>query len=190
MQFSSFDETAVCNLASIALPSFVTGAGRFDYIGLHKVVKVVTLNLNRVIDRTFYPVKEAAVSNLRHRPIGIGIQGLADVFMALKIPYDSIEARDLNMGIFETMYHAALESSCEIAACDGPYESWAGCEASFGRLQYDLWKTSPSLVWNWELLKNKIECYGLRNSLLIAPMPTAGTSQIFGFTECFEPCPR
>jgi ribonucleoside-diphosphate reductase subunit M1 len=159
---------------------------------------VVTFNLNRIIDVNFYPVKEAENSNMRHRPIGIGVQGLADAFMALRLPFDSPEARLLNLQIFETIYHAAVESSCDIARDyaashpgeDGWYPSYkanGGSPASHGQLQYDLWGVTPTDLWNWTELKEKVAKYGLRNSLLCAPMPTASTSQILGFNECFEP---
>jgi ribonucleoside-diphosphate reductase subunit M1 len=186
VEYSSPDETAVCNLASIALPTFINH-GKYDFQKLHDVTKVVAFNLNRIIDVNFYPVPEARRSNMRHRPIGIGVQGLADTFMALRLPFDSSEARDLNKQIFETIYHGALEASSEMAAKDGPYETWVGSPAEQGQLQYDLWGVVPSSLWDWEGLKAKIKKTGLRNSLLCAPMPTASTSQILGFNECFEP---
>ena len=186
IEYSSPDETAVCNLASLALPSFIRGK-KYDFQKLHDVAKVVTFNLNRIIDVNYYPVPEARRSNMRHRPIGIGVQGLADTFMALRLPFDSPEARELNIKIFETIYHAALEASCEIAEKDGSYETWVGSPAQQGKLQYDLWGVVPSDLWDWATLKDKIARHGLRNSLLLAPMPTASTSQILGFNECFEP---
>ncbi|EIN12822.1 ribonucleotide reductase alpha subunit [Punctularia strigosozonata HHB-11173 SS5] len=186
MEYSSPDETAVCNLASIALPTFVKN-GVYDFKRLHAVAKVVTFNLNRIIDVNYYPVPEARRSNIRHRPIGVGVQGLADTFMILRMPFDSPEAKELNIQIFETIYHAALEASCEIAAVDGPYETFQGSPASQGQLQFDLWGVTPSGLWDWQSLKDKIMQTGLRNSLLLAPMPTASTSQILGFNECFEP---
>lgn len=154
---------------------------------LHRVSKVVAFNLNRIIDRNYYPVEQARRSNMRHRPIGLGVQGLADTFMALKLPFDSPEARELNVKIFETIYHAALDASSDIAAVDGPYETWKGSPAEQGKLQFDLWGVTPSDLWDWASLKRKIAETGLRNSLLLAPMPTASTSQILGNNECFEP---
>ncbi|KAG2009750.1 ribonucleotide-diphosphate reductase subunit rnr1 [Coprinopsis cinerea AmutBmut pab1-1] len=186
IEYSSPDETAVCNLASLALPTFIKD-GVYDFKKLHEVTKVVTYNLNRIIDVNYYPIPEARRSNMRHRPIGIGVQGLADAFMALRMPFDSQAAKELNLQIFETIYHAALEASSEIAARDGPYETWEGSPASQGQLQYDLWGVKPSDLWDWASLKAQIAKTGLRNSLLLAPMPTASTSQILGFNECFEP---
>ncbi|KAL4081043.1 ribonucleotide reductase [Scleroderma citrinum] len=186
IQYSSPDEVAVCNLASIALPTFISN-GKYNFQKLHDVTKVVTRNLNRVIDVNHYPIPEARRSNMRHRPIGIGVQGLADAFMILRLPFDSPEARELNLQIFETIYHAALERSCELAAEDGAYESYRGSPASEGILQYDMWRVTPTDLWDWTSLKEKIAQNGLRNSLLLAPMPTASTSQILGFNECFEP---
>lgn len=186
MEYSSPDETAVCNLASIALPTFVDN-GVFNFQKLHDVTKIVTFNLNRIIDRNYYPIPEARRSNMRHRPIGIGCQGLADAFMALRMPFESNEAQQLNKDIFETMYHAACEASCELAEKEGKYETWEGSPASEGRLQFDLWNVKPSARWDWDGLKEKIAVHGMRNSLLMAPMPTAGTSTILGFNECFEP---
>ncbi len=154
------------------------------------MAKVVAFNLNRVIDVNYYPVPEARRSNMRHRPIGIGIQGLADTFMSLRMPFDSPEARELNVKISETIYHAALEASSEMAAVDGPYETWVGSPAQQGKLQFDLWGVEPSSLWDWQTLKAKIAQTGLRNSLLVAPMPTASTSQILGNNECFEPYTR
>jgi ribonucleotide reductase alpha subunit len=160
----------------------------FNYKKLHDVVKVITNNLNKVIDVNFYPIEKTRRSNLRHRPIGIGVQGLADVFMLMNIPYHSEQAKQINQNIFETIYHAALEKSCELAIKDGPYETFTGSPASQGILQFDLWdKTPTNTRYNWDELKEKIKINGLRNSLLVAPMPTASTSQILGFNECFEP---
>lgn len=190
MQYSSQSEISVCSLASVCLPTFVGEDGEFDFSGLHQVVKVVTANLNRVIDSTHYPVPEARLSSLRHRPIGIGVQGLADTFTALSMSYASKDAEDLDVAIFETIYHAALEASVELAARQGPHDSWSGSPASKGILQYDMWGVTPSLRWDWEGLKANMSRHGLRNSLLVAPMPTAGTSQIFGFSECFDPIVR
>lgn len=187
LEYTDKDETAVCNLASLALPRFVEN-GEFNYTQLHKVTRVVTRNLNLVINRTFYPIPEAKNSNMRHRPIGLGVQGLADVFMLCKVAFDSPEAKDINRKIFETMYHAALEESCLIAKEDGPYETYQGSPASQGILQQDMWEgDAPETIWNWTTLKNKIKKFGLRNSLVMAPMPTASTSQILGNNECIEP---
>ena len=189
IEYSSPDETAVCNLASLALPSFIVN-GQYDFQKLHDVTKVVTNNLNRIIDVNYYPIPEARRSNFRHRPIGVGVQGLADAFMALRMPFDSPEAKELNIKIFETIYHAALEASSELAERDGPYETWMGSPAQLGQLQYDLWGVTPTDLWDWASLKEKIARTGLRNSLLVAPMPTASTSQILGNNECFEPYTR
>ncbi|GAA5949668.1 hypothetical protein JCM21900_002490 [Sporobolomyces salmonicolor] len=197
IEYSAPDECAVCNLASIALPSFIKN-GVYDFQKLHDVVKSVAYNLNRIIDVNYYPVKEAENSNMRHRPIGVGVQGLADAFMALRLPFDSPEARQLNLQIFETIYHAAVESSCDMAreyaethpGEDGWYPSYkanGGSPASRGELQFDLWGVTPTDLWDWTELKEKIAKYGLRNSLVCAPMPTASTSQILGFNEAFEP---
>ncbi|KAJ3502396.1 hypothetical protein NLJ89_g8905 [Agrocybe chaxingu] len=168
IEYSSPDETAVCNLASLALPSFVAN-GEYDFKKLHDVTKVVTYNLNRIIDVNYYPIPEARRSNMRHRPIGIGVQGLADAFMALRMPFDSLPAKELNIKIFETIYHAALEASSELAARDGPYETWMGSPAQQGQLQYDLWGVTPTDLWDWASLKEQISRTGLRNSLLVAP---------------------
>lgn len=157
---------------------------------LHDVTKVVAFNLNRIIDVNHYPIPEAERSNMRHRPIGIGVQGLADVFMALRLPFDSPGAKEYNLKIFETIYHGALEASVEMAVADGPYDTWEGSPAHQGQLQFDLWGVTPSELWDWDTLKAKITKHGLRNSLLTAPMPTASTSQILGFNECFEPYTR
>ncbi|GLB38634.1 putative provides the precursors necessary for DNA synthesis [Lyophyllum shimeji] len=186
IEYSSPDETAVCNLASLALPTFIKN-GVYDFQKLHDVTKVVAFNLNRIIDINYYPVPEARRSNMRHRPIGIGVQGLADTFMALRMPFDSPDAKELNIKIFETIYHGALEASAEMAEKEGPYETWAGSPASQEQLQFDLWNVTPTDLWDWASLKEKIVRTGLRNSLLTAPMPTASTSQILGFNECFEP---
>ncbi|CAG8668398.1 14408_t:CDS:2, partial [Funneliformis caledonium] len=187
VEYSSPDEVAVCNLASIALSMFVDNRKSYDFKRLHEVTKVITRNLNKIIDINYYPVEEARRSNFRHRPIGIGVQGLADTFLAMRIPFDSLRAKELNRQIFETMYHGALEASCELAQELGPYETYQGSPVSKGILQYDMWNVAPSDLWNWDLLKQKIAKYGVRNSLLLAPMPTASTSQILGFNECFEP---
>lgn len=186
IEYSAPDETAVCNLASLALPTFIVN-GKYDFQKLHDVAKVVTNNLNRIIDVNYYPIPEARRSNMRHRPIGLGVQGLADAFMALRMPFDSQAAKELNIQIFETIYHGALEASCELAAKEGPYETYEGSPASKGQLQYDLWGVTPTDLWDWASLKEKIAKHGIRNSLLMAPMPTASTSQILGNNECFEP---
>ncbi|AXN74865.1 ribonucleotide reductase large subunit [Akhmeta virus] len=186
IQYADANEVAVCNLASIALNMFVID-GRFDFLKLKDVVKVIVRNLNKIIDINYYPIPEAEISNKRHRPIGIGVQGLADAFILLDYPFDSLEAQDLNKKIFETIYYGALEASCELAEKEGPYETYVGSYASNGVLQYDLWNVVPSDLWNWESLKDKIRTYGLRNSLLVAPMPTASTAQILGNNESVEP---
>lgn len=190
VEYSAPDEVAVCNLASIALPTYIDMKSEeptYNFKRLHQVVKVVARNLNKIIDVNYYPVKEAENSNMRHRPIGLGVQGLADAFLALRLPFDSPEAKQLNIQIFETIYHAALEASCDLAQEEGPYSSFEGSPASKGQLQYDLWGVTPSKLWDWDKLKANIKQHGLRNSLLCAPMPTASTSQIMGFNECFEP---
>jgi len=189
MEFTSKDEVAVCNLASIALPAFVKEGGKeYDFKGLYEVTKVATRNLNKVIDRNYYPVEEARYSNMKHRPVGLGVQGLADAFLMMRLPFESEKARKLNTEIFETIYYAACESSCEQAVLEGPYESFAGSPASKGQLQFDLWgKTAHSGRWDWDSLKARIVKHGMRNSLLVAPMPTASTAQILGNNESFEP---
>lgn len=189
VEYTSPEETAVCNLASISLPAFVQD-GKFNHQKLFEVAQVVTRNLNRVIDTSYYPVESAKRSNLKHRPIGIGVQGLADVFLMLRFPFESLEAQELNEDIFETIYFGALTASCDLAIKHGaPYESFAGSPASRGILQFDLWNQPEprSGRWDWKQLKERIVKHGLRNSLLLAPMPTASTSQILGNNECFEP---
>lgn len=187
VEYTSPDEIAVCNLASMCLPKFVT-KDRFDFEAFHAAVKVVTRNLDKVIDVTYYPMEAARRSNLRHRPIGIGVQGLADVFMTLHMDYEGEAARRLNRDIFETLYHAAVEASCERAEDLGPYPTFEGSPASRGKLQFDLWGASPGQArYDWQALKKRVVAKGLRNSLLIAPMPTASTSQIMGNNEAFEP---
>ncbi|CUI17772.1 ribonucleoside-diphosphate reductase, alpha subunit [Candidatus Protochlamydia naegleriophila] len=186
VEYTSADEIAVCNLASLALPRFVK-EGVFDHQKLYEVTRVVTKNLNRIIDYNDYPVEGARNSNLRHRPLGIGVQGLADVFILLRMPFESKEAQELNQAIFETIYYAALSSSKDLAKSEGRYSSYEGSPISQGILQYDMWGIKPSNRWDWELLKREIAQYGVRNSLLLAPMPTASTSQILGNNECFEP---
>ncbi len=186
MEYTSADEVAVCNLASLALPKFVED-GVFNHQRLYDITRVVTRNLNKVIDVNYYPIPEARNSNMRHRPIGIGVQGLADVFILLGHPFDSPEARKLNRDIFETIYFAAVTESNAIAQQDGAYASYEGSPASKGILQYDMWGVEPTDRWNWAELKSRIKKHGLRNSLLLAPMPTASTSQILGNNECIEP---
>lgn len=185
---SNEKETAVCNLASIALPAFICEDGTYDYAKLHAISRVVTRNLNRVIDVNYYPTEKTRVSNMRHRPIGIGVQGLADTFMLMDLAFSSDAAKELNSKIFETIYHAALEESCLISQEEGPYETFAGSPASQGILQFDMWNVDPgSDRYDWADLKQRIQVHGLRNSTLLAPMPTASTSQILGYNECIEP---
>jgi ribonucleoside-diphosphate reductase alpha subunit len=189
IEYTSPDEVAVCNLASIALSAFAkTDCDTYDFDGLYNVTKVATKNLNKVIDRNFYPVEQARQSNFRNRPIGLGVQGLADAFLMMRLPFESEEAKTLNEDIFETIYFAACEASCELAERDGAYETFPGSPASKGQLQFDLWGRKPkSGRWDWASLKAKIAKHGLRNSLLVAPMPTASTAQILGNNESFEP---
>ena len=199
VQYSDENETAVCNLASIALPTFINNYKKdavhfgepvvFDYEKLHQIAKIVTYNLNRVIDVNYYPTEKTRVSNMKHRPIGIGIQGLADIFMMMDLPFISDEAKEINKKIFETIYHAALECSCEMAQKEGYYESFPGSPASKGILQFDMWPgfQESNDRYDWSKLKDDIIKHGIRNSLLLAPMPTASTSQILGFNECIEP---
>jgi len=188
IEYSDAKETAVCNLASIGLPTFVKSDATFDYGKLHEVSRIVTYNLNCVIDINYYPTEKTRRSNMRHRPIGIGVQGLADVFILMGHPYHSDAAKEINRKIFETIYHAALEESCNLARLNEPYETFAGSPASQGLLQFDLWNQDPGNErYDWQSLKQDIQTHGLRNSLLIAPMPTASTSQILGFNECIEP---
>ncbi|WP_296700478.1 ribonucleoside-diphosphate reductase subunit alpha [Algoriphagus sp.] len=192
IEYTSPDEVAVCNLASLALPKFVRmgpdGKLFFDHQKLYEITKVATRNLNKVIDVNYYPVEEARRSNFRHRPIGLGVQGLADAFIMLRMPFESAEAKGLNEDIFETIYYAAAETSMELAMIEGTYETYEGSPASKGILQFDMWGVTPkSERWDWSALKEKIKRNGMRNSLLVAPMPTASTSQILGNNECFEP---
>ena len=212
IEYSDDKETAVCNLASIALPSFVNKkTGEFDYDELHKVSQVVTENLNNIIDFNFYPTEKTVTSNANHRPIGIGVQGLADTFVLMDVPFHSDKAKEINKNIFETMYHGALTRSNELAiqhknrivddstdessddsvdkttTTTGAYKSFVGSPLSYGKFQFDLWNVTPSNRYNWDILRSSIITFGVRNSLLIAPMPTASTSQILGFNECFEP---
>ena len=188
VQYSDDKETAVCNLASIALNKFVTANKTFDYDLLHSVAKVVTYNLNQVIDVNYYPTEKTRTSNLRHRPIGIGVQGLADTFMMMDLAFNSSEAKQINTNIFETIYHAALEMSVELSKVHGTYDSFNGSPASKGILQFDMWNVDPgNFRYNWTEMKASVIKYGIRNSLLLAPMPTASTSQILGNNEAFEP---
>ncbi|HPH88120.1 MAG TPA: ribonucleoside-diphosphate reductase subunit alpha [Chitinophagales bacterium] len=186
MEYTSADEVAVCNLASINLSRFVEN-NTFNFEKLYEITYIVTKNLNKVIDVNFYPVPEARNSNMRHRPVGLGVQGLADAFMMLRHAFDSDEARILNKNIFETIYYAALCASKDIAKKDGPYESFKGSPISEGQFQFDMWNVTPTNRWDWETLRKEIKEFGVRNSLLVAPMPTASTSQILGNNECFEP---
>ncbi|MHA8075968.1 ribonucleoside-diphosphate reductase subunit alpha [Aquirufa sp. TARAVU-A1A] len=192
MEYTSKDEVAVCNLASLALPKYVRtneqGVSEFDHAKLYEVTKAATVNLNKIIDVNYYPVPEARNSNLRHRPIGLGVQGLADVFIMLRMPFESEEAKQLNKDIFETIYFAAMEASMELAKVEGPYSTWEGSPISKGIFQFDMWNVTPSSGnWDWEKLRQQVVEHGVRNSLLVAPMPTASTSQILGNNECFEP---
>ncbi len=188
IEYTAPDEVAVCNLASLALPRFVNPTTRtFDYQKLYDITYQVTLNLNKVIDVNYYPVEEARRSNMRHRPIGIGVQGLADAFILMRFPFESEEAAQLNKEIFETLYFAAMTASKDLAKLHGTYETYAGSPVSKGVFQYDFWNVTPSSRWNWTALKEEVAKHGVRNSLLLAPMPTASTSQILGNNECFEP---
>ncbi len=186
IEYTDENEVAVCNLASIALPRFIN-EGQFDHQKLFEVTYQITLNLNKIIDNNFYPVPEAERSNLRHRPIGIGVQGLADAFILLRYPFESEEAQRLNSEIFETIYYASMTASKDLAKEQGHYETYPGSPVSKGVFQYDMWNETPSNRWEWDILKEEVAKYGVRNSLLLAPMPTASTSQILGNNECFEP---
>lgn len=186
MEYTNTDEVAVCNLASLALPRYVSSGG-FDFQKLYEVTKIVTRNLNKIIDGNYYPIPETKTSNDRHRPIGLGVQGLADVFLLLRLPFESPEARRLNKDIFETIYFASMEASMDLAKEQGAYSSFAGSPLSEGKFQFDLWQVVPSDRWDWEKLRQEVMTHGVRNSLLLAPMPTASTSQILGNNECFEP---
>lgn len=186
VEYTAPDEVAVCNLASIALPKFVID-GKFDHDKLFEITYIATKNLNKIIDGNYYPVPEARNSNLRHRPIGLGIQGLADAFILLRMPYDSAEAAQLNKEIFETIYYAAMTASKDLAKEHGAYETYEGSPVSQGVFQFDMWGVKPTDRWEWDVLKEEVKKYGVRNSLLLAPMPTASTSQILGNNECFEP---
>ena len=188
IEYTSPDEVAVCNLASIALNKFVKKDSTYDHQKLYEITKVITRNLNKVIDVNYYPVEEAKNSNMRHRPIGIGVQGLSDAFILMKYPFDSDQAKKLNKEIFETIYFASMEASMELAKKEGTYETYQGSPVSKSIFQFDMWGVTPeSNRWNWTKLKQKVKKYGVRNSLLVAPMPTASTSQILGNNECFEP---
>ena len=186
VEYTAPDEVAVCNLASVALPMFVKD-GQFDFNKLFDVAYVMTKNLNKIIDYNYYPVPEAKNSNMKHRPIGLGVQGLADAFILMRYPFTSPEAKQLNKDIFETIYYASLTASKDLAKVEGPYETYKGSPASEGILQFDMWGVQPSDRWEWDVLKGEIKEHGIRNSLLLAPMPTASTSQILGNNECFEP---
>jgi ribonucleoside-diphosphate reductase alpha chain len=187
IEYTAPDEVAVCNLASLALPKYVTEEGKFDHDKLFEVTYQATINLNRIIDENYYPVIEAQNSNLRHRPIGLGVQGLADAFILMRLPFESEEARALNREIFETIYYASMTASKDLAKVDGAYETYAGSPVSKGIFQYDMWNVTPTNRWEWDVLKEEVKKYGVRNSLLLAPMPTASTAQILGNNECFEP---
>ncbi len=187
IEYTAPDEVAVCNLASLALNKYVGKDGKYDFDRLYEVTYQVTKNLNKIIDNNYYPVPEAEKSNLRHRPIGLGVQGLADAFMLLRLPFESEEARMLNKNIFETIYFAAMTASKDLAKKDGAYETFKGSPLSEGKFQFDLWGVKPSGMWDWDKLRKEIKKHGVRNSLLVAPMPTASTSQILGNNECFEP---
>ena len=187
MEYTAPDEVAVCNLASLALNKYVGKDGKYDFKKLYEVSYQVTKNLNKIIDNNYYPIPEARKSNMRHRPIGLGVQGLADAFMLLRLPFESEEARMLNKNIFETIYFAAMTASKDLAIQDGAYETFKGSPLSEGKFQFDLWKVKPSGMYDWDSLRKEVMKHGVRNSLLLAPMPTASTSQILGNNECFEP---
>jgi ribonucleoside-diphosphate reductase alpha chain len=187
IEYTAPDEVAVCNLASLALPKFVTEDGGFDHNRLFEVTYQATINLNRIIDENFYPIQEAKNSNLRHRPIGLGVQGLADAFIMMGLPFESEEARALNREVFETIYYASMTASKDLAKVEGPYESFQGSPVSKGIFQFDMWGVTPTDRWEWNVLKEEVKQHGVRNSLLLAPMPTASTAQILGNNECFEP---
>jgi len=187
IEYTAPDEVAVCNLASLALPKFVTEEGTFDHDKLFEVTYQATLNLNKIIDGNYYPVQEAENSNMRHRPIGLGVQGLADAFIMMRYPFESEEARALNREIFETIYYASMTASKDLAKVEGAYETFEGSPVSKGDFQFDLWGVTPTSRWEWDVLKEEVKEHGVRNSLLLAPMPTASTAQILGNNECFEP---
>jgi ribonucleoside-diphosphate reductase alpha chain len=186
IEYTSPDEVAVCNLASIALPRYIQD-GKFNFDKLYEVTYHITRNLNRIIDNNYYPVEEARNSNTRHRPIGLGVQGLADVFILMRLPFESDMAKLLNKNIFETIYFAAMTASKDLAIEQGPYQTFQGSPLSKGQFQFDLWNVQPSDRYNWDALRTEVITHGVRNSLLVAPMPTASTSQILGNNECFEP---
>ncbi len=186
IEYTAPDEVAVCNLASMALPKYVKN-GEFDHEKLFEVTYQATINLNRIIDENFYPIEEARKSNMRHRPIGIGVQGLADTFILMRLPFNSPRAKQLNKEIFETIYYAAMTASKDLAVKEGPYETIKGSPVSKGIFQFDMWNVTPSDRWEWDVLKEEVKKHGVRNSLLLAPMPTASTAQILGNNEAFEP---
>ncbi|GMI36841.1 hypothetical protein TeGR_g6659, partial [Tetraparma gracilis] len=187
VEYTAPDEVAVCNLASISLSKFASYDKGFDFQKLYRISKVVTKNLNKVIDENYYPIEEARRSNMRHRPIGIGVQGLADCLAIMRYPFESAQGKELNKAIFETIYYGAVEASVELAEKTGAYETYAGSPASKGVLQYDMWGVTPSDRWDWAALKQKLATHGMKNSLLMAPMPTASTAQILGNNESTEP---
>ena len=187
IEYTAPDEVAVCNLASLALPKFVTEDGQFDHNKLFEVTYQLTINLNKIIDANYYPVPETRKSNMRHRPIGIGVQGLADAFIMMRFPFESPEAKQLNAEIFETIYYAAMTASKDLAKKEGAYETFQGSPLSKGVFQFDMWNVTPSTRWEWDVLRKEVMEFGARNSLLLAPMPTASTAQILGNNECFEP---
>ena len=187
VEYTSKEEIAVCNLASLALNRYVRDDKTYDFNKLVEVTRVATRNLNRIIDINYYPLPEARTSNMRNRPIGIGVQGLADAFILMRMPFDSEQAQKLNHDIFEAIYYGALRESCDLAKQYGPYETYSGCPVSKGLLQFDMWNVTPTGPWDWDGLREDIKRYGVRNSLLLAPMPTASTAQILGNNESFEP---
>jgi len=187
IEYTAPDEVAVCNLASLALPKYVTEEGTFDHDKLFEVTYQATINLNRIIDGNYYPVEEARNSNMRHRPIGLGVQGLADAYILMRMPFDSPEAQKTNREIFETIYYAAMTASKDLAKVEGAYETFAGSPVSEGIFQFDMWNVTPTDRWEWDVLREEVKEHGVRNSLLVAPMPTASTAQILGNNECFEP---
>ncbi len=187
IEYTAPDEVAVCNLASLALPKYVNDDATFNFDKLFEVTYQATINLNRIIDENFYPVEEARNSNLRHRPIGLGVQGLADAYIMMRLPFESEEAKALNREVFETIYFASMTASKDLAKEEGAYESYPGSPVSKGIFQYDMWNVKPTKRWEWDVLKEEVKKYGVRNSLLLAPMPTASTAQILGNNECFEP---
>ncbi len=187
IEYTAPDEVAVCNLASLALPKYVNDDATFNFDKLFEVTYQATINLNRIIDENFYPVEEARKSNLRHRPIGLGVQGLADAYIMMRLPFESEEAKALNREVFETIYFASMTASKDLAKEEGAYESYPGSPVSKGIFQYDMWNVKPTKRWEWDVLKEEVKKYGVRNSLLLAPMPTASTAQILGNNECFEP---